>query len=77
MVDVEPSRKVWCPWFCFRSGGGTRGAGSCQWPVSCPSWRNFPRRQDEGSPGSKTGKETSRETAGSRMEIEDFNRALG
>lgn len=76
LLLVLQAHKVWLCW-CFRSSGGTRGAGSCQWQVSCPSWKNIPRRRDEGSPGSETaGKETSRETAGSRMEIGDFNRAL-
>lgn len=68
---------IWFHWFCFRSSGGTRGAGSCRWPVSCLSWKNIPRRQDEDSPGSGTaGKETTGETAGSRVEIGDFNRTL-
>lgn len=72
-----PLHKVWFHGSCFRSSGGTHGAGSCRWPVSCLSWRSICRRGDEASPGLGTaGKETSRETAGSRVEIEDFNRAL-
>lgn len=76
-LDSPAGTSSLVPLFCFRSSGGTRGAGSCRWPVSCLSWKNIPRRPDGGSPGLGTaGKETTGETAGSRVEIGDFNTAL-